>query len=451
MIGVARLRLGWSKIVDSLWFIPGSLTAGAVALALLLVAADRAGMTERITQAHWMLHGGPEGARVVLSSIAGSLMTVTGVVFSIIIVALQLASSQFTPRVLGEFTSDRAIQFVLGIFIGTFTYTLIVLRAVRSETGTEAAFVPSFAVSVAMLLATVSIGALIFLINHAARIIQIAVIIHRVRRFTLRHIDKLFPEPVGAPAPEPVLKVPQTDPATVPSRAAGYLQAVDEDALFEEAEGRHILIRMEPLVGDFILPGEPLVSVWPPSAADEDLRASVYRAFVVGEERTPEQDVEFGLIELSDIAVKALSPGINDPSTAMACIDWLGELLVALGQRRPPSPVRTGREGELRFIANRAPYERAVALAFGQIRHYGASNPALLRKLLDTLARIAALVPEERRAPLEGQIDAIHRDAETELDNPRELRTVQRVENETRLKIARSDGRASAQRGLPEQ
>jgi uncharacterized membrane protein len=432
-----KQQFTWSRVRDSLWFIPAAVTLLTTALAIAAVGVDRLEWLNPLMEAHWALHSGPEGARVVLSTIAASLMTVTGVVFSITIVALQLASTQFSPRVLGEFLADRGIQFVLGIFIGTFTYALIVLRAVRSDDGGTEVFVPSFAVSLSMLLVIVSIGALIFMINHAARAIQVAVIMGRVRRYTMDDIEAAFPEPVGEPAQgvqaEPT--VPDTPPATIEARKAGYLQMVDEDALFAGAEGRRITIRMEPHVGDFVHSGEVMVSVWPPSAADDELRQSVLRAFVIGSERTPEQDVEYGFIELSDIAVKALSPGINDPSTAMSCIDWLGELLVVLGNRAVPQRVRTGEDGELRFISRRPSFDRAVGLAFDQIRHYGVSNPSLARKLLNTIGRVAALVPEDRREPLMEQAEAIRREAQHAVENAGELHSIEQVAGEVRSKV----------------
>lgn len=431
-----KQQFTWARVRDSLWFLPAVMTLAASGLALAAVGVDRQGWLDPVTKAHWMLHSGPEGARVVLNTIAASLITVTGVVFSITIVALQLASTQFSPRVLAEFLADRGIQIVLGIFIATFTYALIVLRAIRSESSQQEVFVPSFAVTLSMLLVIVSIGALIFMINHAARAIQISVIMGRIRRYTLEDIEQVFPKPVGEPArgqqADPT--VPDTTPASIEAEDAGYLQMVDEDALFEAAEGRRITIRMEPHVGAFLLPGEALVSVWPASAADGELRESVLKAFVIGTERTPDQDVEYGFIELSDIAVKALSPGINDPSTAMSSIDWLGELLVVFGNRAVPQRVRTGEDGELRFIARRPSFDRAVGLAFDQIRHYGVSNPSLARKLLDTIDRVAALVPEDHRAPLLEQAEAIRREAHEQVENASEMQSVDRLADQTRAR-----------------
>ncbi|MBA2243389.1 MAG: DUF2254 domain-containing protein, partial [Gemmatimonadetes bacterium] len=172
---LARLTMVWVKVRDSLWFLPALLTLLASGLAMLVVELEKRGVLALGDSDHWLLGGGAEGARGVLSAIAGGLITVTGVVFSVTIVALQLASSQFTPRVLRNFTADRSNQLVLGVFIGTFTYTLLVLRTVRSPTPDQEAFIPRIAVALAVGLVLLSIAFLIFFINHAARSIQVSV------------------------------------------------------------------------------------------------------------------------------------------------------------------------------------------------------------------------------------------------------------------------------------
>lgn len=433
----ARTRSRWVSVRDSLWFLPAVITMVAGAFALLLIGLER---EEQITLGageQWILGGGPEGARNVVNTIAGSLMTVTGVVFSITIVALQLASTQFSPRVLRNFTANRSNQVVLGIFIGTFTFALLVLRSIRSGTDEQEAFVPAIATATAVLLAVISIGALIFFINHAARVIQVSVIVDHVRKQTLHNVARLFPAQVGIPEPggSPSAAVPDDPPAVVHATEAGYLQDIDEEALFELAEDRRLTIRMERLIGEFLIPGETLVSVWPADAVDEEVRDGIHLAFVLGPERTPEQDVEFGIIEIADIAVKALSPGINDPSTAMNCIDRLGEVLAALGGRTPPVPIRKSPDGQLRLIALRPRFSRAVELAFDQIRHYGADNPAIVGKMLDIIGRVAVLVPEQRRASLAEQAEAILHVAREAVDNPVDRETIERAGERALAKI----------------
>lgn len=409
---LTRLRLLWTRIRDSLWFLPGVLTLVGAVLAITVTQAEQRGAFGGEMLRSWVFGGGVDGARGVLEAIAGGLITVTGVVFSVTIVALQLASSQFTPRVLRNFTADRGNQLVLGVFIGTFTYTVLVLRTVGSAADGGEPFVPRVGVTVAVLLVLVAIGFLIFYINHSARSIQVAAILERVTRRTLGDVYRLFPEQIAhADAAEPPDPRPAERPSTtVTADSTGYLQAVDARSLFRLGRDRRLVIAMEPHIGEFVLRGQPLASVSPPGAVDDEACRRIRKAFLLGPERTPEQDVEFGIVEISDIAVKALSPGINDPTTAFRCIDRLSEILLELGTRAPPHPWRT-EEGKVHYLARHPTFERAVGLAFDQVRHFGASNPGIVRKLLDVLARLEAAVPPSRRGVLRAQAEAVLKDA----------------------------------------
>lgn len=415
---MARLRLLWVRMRDSLWFLPGMLTLVGAVLAILVTQAEERGVFDVEVLRSWVFGGGVDGARGVLGAIAGGLITVTGVVFSVTIVALQLASTQFTPRILRNFTADRGNQLVLGVFIGTFTYTLLVLRTIRSADDGEDPFVPRVGVTLAVVLVLVAIGFLIFYINHSARSIQVAAILDRVARRTISDVHRLFPEQVGhADEAEPPDPRPADRPSTtVTAAAAGYLQAVDGRSLFELGKGRRLVIAMEPHVGDFVLPGQALAAVYPPNAVDEEVCGAIRRAFLLGPERTPEQDVEFGIVEVSDIGIKALSPGINDPTTAFRCIDRLSEILLELGTRAPPNPWRT-EEGQVHYLARHPTFERAVGLAFDQIRHFGASNPGVALKLLEVLTCLAPLVPASRRPALIAQARAVLDDARARMES----------------------------------
>ena len=414
----ARVCLAWARVRDSLWFLPGVLTLTGAVLAITVTQAEERGVFHVDLLRSWVFGGGVDGARGVLGVIAGGLITVTGVVFSVTIVALQLASTQFTPRILRNFTADRGNQLVLGVFIGTFTYTLLVLRTIRSADDGEDPFVPRVGVTLAVVLVLVAIGFLIFYINHSARSIQVAAILERVTRRTIRGVHRLFPEPVGhadgVEPPDP--RSAELSSVTVTADAAGYLQAVDGRSLFALGKDRRLVIAMEPHVGEFILPGQPLATVSPPEDVDEEVCRHVRKAFLLGPERTPEQDMEFGIVEVSDIAIKALSPGINDPTTAFRCIDRLSEILLELGTRAPPSPWRT-EEGRVHYLARHPTFERAVGLAFDQVRHFGASNPAIARKLLDAFTRLTSLLPPARRPVVVAQARAVLDDARARMES----------------------------------
>ncbi len=252
---------------DSLWFVPTIAVVVGIALAILVVQIPTPRAESRFTWV-WLFGGGVEGARGVLTAIAGSLITVTGTIFSVTIVALQLASSQFTPRLLRRFVADRVNQGVLGVLIGTFTYALLVLRTIHSTGGGQETFVPQVGVTVALVLLLVSIGAVITFINHAARSVQAAVILHREARLTLERVDDLFPEHVGRPAsPSGGVRQDGDDlvsaepPGLVRASESGYLQSVSPGPLWRAGGGQQLKIRMELHVGAFAFDGKALASV----------------------------------------------------------------------------------------------------------------------------------------------------------------------------------------------
>ena len=414
----------WGRVRDSLWFMPGVLTAAGVLLALVLTEVERRGFALEGAVGVWVFGGGAEGARGVLTAIASSLITVTGVVFSVTIVALQLASSQYTPRLLRDFTADRANQLVLGVFIGTFTYTLLVLRTVR-EADEGDAFVPGISVTIAIALAIVSIGVLIFFIDHSARSIQVTTILDRVTRRTLDDIERRFPADVGRPASPPHAIADSGPGVVVEAGRSGYLQDVDANALFVAGRAGDQLIVMDVDIGAFVMRGEPLariLGVAPSEATVDDVRA----AFVLGPQRTPGHDIEFGIIELSDIAVKALSPGINDPTTALHCIDRIAEVLVFLGCRKEPDPIRS-ETGAVHFVARHRSFDAVARRAFEPIREFGGGQAMIVRAVLRALARIRERVPVGKVPAIEQLAAALLETARERIHHDTDLRAVERL------------------------
>lgn len=398
-----RARMGsWRLIIrESLWLIPTVITLLAVVLAIGLVGLDRTlRFDQRPDLPWWIFGGGPEGTRAVLSTIAGTTITVTGVVFSITIVALQLASSQFSPLVLRIFRADRGNQVVLGFFIATFTYSLLVLRSVLSPGQESEGFVPVLATTGGIGLALVSVAMLIYFIHHAARSIQASTIIEHASKDTIALIHHLFPEDIGEPAASyPSAALPPSLATVIVAKLGGYFQAVDGDTLFDLSEEQTLTVHVERVPGDYVLPGSVLATVWPKTSVDEEMADKVRAAFVIGPERTLQSDVELGIRQISDIAIKALSPGINDPTTAMLCIDRLSDALVHLGRRQRPSHVRIGGDGDVRVALIGPSFEHLVDVALAQIRQYGAKDATVGSHLAATLGRIAAMVPGERRKP----------------------------------------------------
>lgn len=421
------LKTAWTTVRDSQWFVPGGFTLAAMALAVWLMWIERAGLLWSGPPPAWVYQGEAEGARTVLSTITSSLITVTGVIFSVTIVAVQLASSQYTPRVLRNFSSDRGNQVVLGIFISTFTYAVMVLRTVRAAESANGELVPRLAVTGSIVLLLVCVVALIYFIHHVARLIQVSNIIDRITHETVGNVHQLFPEHIGraddVPAPDP--RLPEHASATVRAARSGYIQFVHQDRLFDLGNQERVVIGMVPKMGDYVLAGRPLAAVWAGGGPlDAELERRISRAFVLGPDRSPYQDVEFGMVQISDIAIRALSPSTNDPTTAIRCIDRLAETLAQLGTRNPPEPRRT-RDGRVCFITSYTTFDVAVKVMFDDIRHFGAGIPLIAEHLLEVLGELMLLVAEDRRAPLAQQARAVLHSAREQITNPRDLADVE--------------------------
>jgi uncharacterized membrane protein len=216
-------------------------------------------------------------------------------------------------------------------------------------------------------------------------------------------------------------------PHVIVAAVSGYLQAVDDEALWRAGAGGALTVRMEVHVGGFVIPGRALASAWPAQRVDDAVVRRVRAAFVLGPERTPEQDIEYGLIALSDIGVRALSPGINDPTTAMHAIDRLTEVLAARARQGEPDPVRTSPDGRVRLVVRDTPFERAAGVAFDQIRLFGAANPAILKRLLESVLDLATVVDGPDRGALRAQADATLRAARRAIADPVDLAAVERL------------------------
>lgn len=447
----------WETVRSSLWFVPAAMTVAAAVLAPAMVVVDERWLSpEQVGDYWWLFGGSPEGARGVLVAIAGSLITVTGVVFSITIVALQLASSQFTPRVLQNFTADRGNQLVLGVFVGTFTYTLLLLRTVRSPVDDGAAgFVPAAGVTLAVALSLLSIGCLIYYIHHVATWIEASTIVDRVAVETLGVIRRRFPAPddeeaaagvgtaaaaadrAGAETAEEAAaeRAPAGPAAEVLSRRSGYVQDVQLHRLVELAERAGLVIRVDAAVGDFVLRDQPLASLWPPDAATEETLDDVRGTFSFGHRRTLPHDAELGLIQLSDIAVKALSPGINDPTTAMMALDRTAELVVALGRRRRIESMR-GEDGALRLLVPTLHFERVVDVAFSQVRRYGGHDAALVLHLVALVRQVARQVAPPERRVLTDLLTAVDEQVRLDIEHTGDLAAVRRALDEARAELS---------------
>jgi len=395
----ARLQARWGDVKEGLWFLPACGTIVCAILAFALVKLDSSlTLSDRFASNSLFFGAGAEGARGVLTAIAASIVTVTGTIFSIVIVALQLASGQFTPRVMRHFTGDRVNQVVLALMIGTFTYCMLVLRTVRSQDDVPGPFVPVISVSFAIVLSLVCIGGLIWFIHHSARQLQVSFILERASGDTLRLIDQTFPMDVEAPGPAANHAPPSEAHTEVIAKRSGYIQDIDLDHLMALSRARDIRIHVLHPCGAWILSGMPIARVWRESGAvTEDDLTAVRDNLVLGVERTLQHDVTFGIRQIADIAVKAVSPAINDPTTATQTIDQLNNLLVRAGNRpAQQSAVMVGDRPAI-FLET-VTFAMLADTAYTQIRHYGASDVVVVSHLIDGMRRVTGLVPEEYRA-----------------------------------------------------
>jgi len=392
---LVRLRVALDRLRGRLWPIPAIAAVAAAILAWALVAIDQSLADD--ADGFFIFGGGPESARAILSTIAAAMLTFTGLVFSITMLVLQLASSQLSPRVTRTFLRDRANQVVLGIFVATFVYALLVLREVRSVD--EGAFVPAIAVWWAFVLLIASVGAFIYYIDHMAQAMRVETVIDQVATETRDAIERCFPDSAGSLAPVDLPIPDATDIVLAPDRPT-TLQAVDSARLEAIATDTMTVLEVVPVVGGFIPSHAPLLRIRGSGSVDHD---AVRAAITIGSERSMEQDPAFGLRQLVDIAVRALSPGTNDPTTAAQVIDQLHDLLRRLAGRHIPGSQRTDAAGGLRVIVASRTWEDYVALACDEIRSYGADSiqvSAGLRRMLDDLDGI---VPDGRRAAVRRQ------------------------------------------------
>jgi uncharacterized membrane protein len=382
-----RLRL-------SLWFIPLLFAAAAVLAAFLLVALDR----ELSEEPSFTFGGTPEGARSVLSTIAQSMLTFTGLVFSVTMLVLQLASSQLSPRVMRTFLRDRGNQVVLGLFVATFLYTLLVLREVRGGSDEVDTFVPAVAVWSAFALLVASVAAFIWYIDHMAHAIRASTVIEAIWSESVAAVDRLYPDPFD-PAADPDRRPEPEGPATdIRSEEAGVVVGVDTDRLLELAAEHDGVIVVAPRVGEFVPEGGRLATGW--GAWDDDAKDEVRGAIGQANERTMEQDVGFGLRQLVDVAVRALSPGINDPTTAAQALDRIHDILRRLAGRAYPARV-VEVDGRVRLVRPIDTFADHLSLALDEIRLSGRSQVQVVRRLDGLLEDLAATAPEARRPLVE--------------------------------------------------
>lgn len=395
---MTKTRNYLNRLIATLWFVPTLFVVSGILLGIFFVGVDYTfGSPFRYLPAFFGVQ--PAGARDILAVIAGSIITVAGTVFSITIVALTLASTQFSPRILRNFMRDTGNQAVLGALVGIFAYCIVVLRTIRdggNDPGND--FVPSTAVFFGVILSFVGVGCLIYFIHHVATSIQATSIISQIALITTKEIKANSPKNPETPEIDKQTQklIAKKDYLEIPAQSSGYVQNVDLTELIRIAGHYDLVLKMQRRIGQFTIEDLPILQIVTDRSdfkINREIIESLQNTYDIGTFRTVEGDVAFGLRQIVDIALKALSPSINDTTTAVTCVDYLTSIMVCLA-KRPSCPAYFFSDGKLRLIVEQQRFEDFFDLAFNQIRQNAAGNVAVILRQLNAINILSNLNQE---------------------------------------------------------
>ncbi len=435
-----RLRQIWQQLRESLWFVPLLMVLASLGLAFGLVQFDQAHSASGTQRLPLLFGIDAAGAGGMLTAIAGSMLTVAALTFSLLLAAIAQVSNQYSPRALRNFMRDLVNQFVMGYFVSVFTYCLVVQGTIRASRAGH--FVPTSAVLAGLLLALGGVGALLFFMHHVAEALQTGTLVRQIVLETEAQIRQLFPHRFGQelhPTARPAAAAFAAAPEgwfPVDAEAPGYLQQVDARGLLAWTTRHRTVLRLDVHIGDFVGTGQRLFSVRAgmerAATPTADWPADLLGYVSLGRHRNPEQDVAFGLQQLVDIALKALSPAVNDTTTAIMAVDYLGELVGRLAHRTFPDALR-GDGHHLRVLVRAYSFADYVRLAFDLVRENAHGNPAVLRRLLRALALAASQVQgPHRQEALREQVEMVLAAAQASLPTDYERAEVQALYEELR-------------------
>ncbi len=337
-------------------------------------------------------HSDPQVAQVILGGIAASIMTVVSIVFAILLMTLTLASMQFSPRIIVSFVRDRVTQWTLGIFLGTFCFCLAALPAARSA---PKPFAPVATVLGAMLLSLICVGWLLYFIHHISQAINVNQIVDRIATETVAMIDEMMPHPRRYPHVDSGdLIDPDTWDTTIRCETSGYIRYIDTQRLLATAKARRVKVHVLRRVGHFVPEGVPFLRVYKGERLPAEGAMELRDAFDFGPSRTLQQDIEFGVLQIVDIALKAISPAVNDPSTGITCVDQLSRVLIHFASREGPEPLLCDPPGVVRVSIMWSNFERMLDSAFAQIRLYAQADVAVSLRMMRALGDIATATPD---------------------------------------------------------
>jgi uncharacterized membrane protein len=397
----------------NLWLVPVLETVAVVLLFSFTYTVDRAAYDGVIQFPSWVLSGTADVARVLLATVAAAIITVVGIVFSITIVALTLASTQFGPRMLRNFVRDPGTQLSLGTFVASFCYAMIALVSVGG--GPHGDFVPHLSITVTLIMTLFDVAVLIFFFNHIATMIQLPVVISNIATTLVNEVtamesaDAFGVGTARGPSHDELLVHLAESGAPIRTPRSGYLQVIRHDILVKIAAKAGAVVQLPHRPGHFMVAGQVIARVWPPEAADA-VAVKLALGHVAGAYRTLPQDVSFGFDQLVEIALRALSPAVNDTFTGMTCVDWIADCLCRIAPIWHPHRVRRDSEGNIRVIAFQPSFERLIERTFDTIRQAAIGMPAIMIRQLDAIAKVIEQVPDrQRRTALIRQAEAIQR------------------------------------------
>jgi uncharacterized membrane protein len=423
-----RVHGWWDALRDSLWVIPGASVLAAVVLAGVLTRFEPLPAWFPTTL---IFTGTPDGARAILAQLAGATITVTGLVFSMTVIALQMAATQFSPRLLRTFLRDRRVQIVLSAMVGSAVYAVGVLRTVRSAGESVVPFVPRLAVTIALLASFAAVGLLIYFIHYVAQHLRVDVVMREIVAGALTQLERIPAERDDLPDRE----APDPPAGAVPiwARRGGYLQLVDGSGLAHEARSRGAVVRLRPTLGEWVTQGTTVAWVWGDTddgfGDRDELTSMVHRFLHLGVDRTESTDLAFGLRQLQDIATRALSPGVNDPTTAVLAIEQMSAVLCRYAGHPLGDDLVEDADGDrrTRVAVPRPGFAALVELAVGPSRRYAPAEPDVLAALLTLLIDVAEHVADsaDRSAVVRDQVERIRRTAD--LDDAADRARIERV------------------------
>lgn len=394
-----KLLFWWSKLKSTFWFVPVWIIILGIALPFWLVYLDSMQTIDPKGPWKYLFPGSPDAAKNILTTIAGAMIGVAGTVFSITLVALTLASNQFGPRLIKNFMYDRINQTVLGTYVSLFIYCLIVLNTVKDTEEFE--FIPIISVFFSLVMTLANIVLLIIFIHHVANSIQADNIIGKISKNLSKNLKTLYPEEIGLAADSnfDLEKIRSTYSYNLPlkSNKEGYLQYVDAERLMDEVTDKDLFLELYFRPGDYVFPGKEMGKLYSYKRLSEEELKPIQNSFLTGKTRTSEQDAEHAIHQMVEIAARALSPGVNDPYTAIACIDNLSNTIAYLTTVKFPTPFRLGKNKRLRVYANALTFEGMMGAAFNAIRQYAKGNPPVIIHLMAAMATLSEFSQDKQQ------------------------------------------------------